>query len=341
MAPENKTNDSPARIDMVNVSKDGIKTSGGVAEKLLANNFDVNALRTNDTLMYDEWKDLDQVVIKAAQERLVAVQQVIGRGLTYNIPDGLGKTVLSWQDSSDIEGASVSMDALSRGQRDRPEYDISYMPLPVIHKDFSFGIREIAASRNGGMPLDTTMAELSARKVSEMIEQIFFQGYSAYTFGGGTIRGLVDFPDVNSGSLAAAWDESAASGTTMVNDLITMKQALIDDKHYGPYGVWIPTEYETALDNDYVSGYPKTIRERLNQVANIDFIQVADKMTGAKVAMVQLTADVIRMVIGLNITVVEWESEGGLKKNFKVMAIMLPQPRSNQADQSGIAIYSE
>ena len=333
--------DSPAQVDVLSVKSGSVLSSGAVAERLLKANFNVNALRTNDTLLYDEWKDIDKVVVKAAQERLVAVQQLIARGLTYNIPDGLGKTVLAWQDASDIEDAQINMDGISKGRRDRSEYDISYMPLPVIHKDFSFSIREISASRNGGMPLDTTMAEMSARKVSEMIEQIFFQGHSAYKFGGGTLRGIEDFPNINSGSLNGHWDASGTTGANIVNDLVTMKQALIDSKHFGPYGVWIPTGYETKLDEDYVSNYPKTIRERLNQISNIEFIQVADKMTSTKVAMVQLTADVIRIVMGLNITTVEWDSEGGLKKNFKVMAIILPQPRKTQGDDCGIAVYSE
>lgn len=330
-----------AQVDVLNVKKGSIKGAGDVAGKLLANNFDVQALRTNDTLMYDEWKEMDMTVIKAAQERLVAVQQMIGRGLVYNVPNGLGKTVLAYQDMSDIDGADVSMHAISKSMRDRPEYDINYMPLPVIHKDFSFSIREIEASRNGSMPLDMTMAQLAARKVAEKAEEIFFQGLSAYTFGGGTLRGIEDYTNANTGSLNAAWDASSTTGKMILNDLKSMKQDLIDEKMYGPYGVFIPTAYETKLDEDYEDQYAKTIRQRLEEMNNIDFIQVADKATATKVSMVQLTEDVIRIVMGLPITTVEWDSEGGLKKNFKVMAIMLPQPRATQEGDCGIAVYSE
>ncbi len=44
--------------------------------------------------------------------------------------------------------------------------------------------------------------------------------------------------------------------------------------------------------------------------------------------MVQMTSDVVRMVIGLDITTLQWETLGGLKVNFKVMAILVPQLRS-------------
>ena len=332
---------SQARIDIISAGRGKVLSSGDVAAKLLANNFNVNSLRTNDTLLYDEWKVLDKVVVKAAQERLVAVQQLIGRGLTYNVPNGLGKTVLAWQDMSDISDAELNMDAISKARRDRPEYDIAYMPLPVIHKDFSFSIREILESRNGSMPLDMTMAEMAARKVSELIEYILFNGYNTYNFGGGSIYGLTDYPYVNSGSLSGAWDSSAIDGPAIINDVITIKQDLLTAKHYGPFGLWIPSEYETKLDEDYRANYTQTIRERLSNITNLAFVQVADKMPSAKVCMAQLTSDVIRMVMGLDITTVEWDSEGGLKKNFKVMAIMLPQPRKTQENDCGIAVYSE
>jgi uncharacterized linocin/CFP29 family protein len=330
-----------AQVDVISRGKGGMVGDGAVAGRLLKANFNINALRTNDTLLYDEWKDIDKVVVKAAQERLVGVKQMMARGLTYNVPDGLGKTVLSWQDQSDISDATVSIDARVTSDRDRPEYGISYMPLPVIHKDFSFNIREIHAARNGSMPLDTTMAEMAARKVAEMAEQMFFQGYSSYNFGGGTIYGIEDYPYVNSGSLSAGWADSDATGQSIIGDVSAMKQALIDAKHYGPYGLWVPTAYETKLDEDYTTNYPVTIRERLAKISNLSFVEVADKMTSTKVSLVQLTADVLRVVVGLEIVTVEWDSEGGMQKNFKVMAIMLPQPRKTQEDDCGIAVYSE
>ena len=55
-----------------------MKGGSGVARRLLAHNFDVNAaLRTNATLLNDEWKDIDSAVLKAAQPRLVGSGAVI------------------------------------------------------------------------------------------------------------------------------------------------------------------------------------------------------------------------------------------------------------------------
>lgn len=313
---------------------------GSTAARLLANGMDVSALRTNDTLLYDEWKEIDKAVLTAYQTRLVGVADLLSRNLSYNIPNGLGTTVLGYQDASDTSDAEINMDGVTRSRRDRPEFDISYLPLPLIHKDFSFSIRELNASRKGNMPLDTTMAGLSGRKVAEMVEQMLFCGASTYTFGGGTIYGYTDEPNRNTGSLSAHWDDSAASGEDILNDVLTMKQALITDRCYGPYMLYIPTGFETKIDEDFKADSDKSIRQRLLEVSGLVGIKVADKLTADNVVLVQLTPDVVRMVTGLSVTTVQWETEGGMKVNFKVMAIQIPQTRHDQDGRCGIAHFS-
>lgn len=318
---------------------------GTVAEKLLANNMDIKKLRSNTVLTYDEWKEIDRVVLQEAQIRLGGVEDLISRGLVFRTK-GLGATVLQYQDESDIEDASVNMDGINKGQRDRPEYDTTLLPLPIVSYDFSYTAREIAASRNvtSGSPLDTRTATKATRKVMEKVEEILFLGNNAYTAGGGTIRGYTDHPNRNTGSLTANWDASAASGTTIKNDMINMKQASINDRHYGPWVCYVPTAYETVLDDDYRGGAGssdnQTIRDRLLKISGIQDIKIIDKLTANNVLLVQPTSDVVRMVEGLAINTIQWESEGGMKINFKVLIIMIPQIRKTQALRSGIQHYT-
>ena len=310
------------------------------AARLLSGGMNTNALRTNAVLRKDEWKQYDTAVIKAAQVRLVGVADVMARGLVYRINNGLGTTVLEYETESDVEAASVNMSGVTKGNNDTVEWDIAYMPLPIIHKDFQINIRKLNSSRTTGQSLDTVTAELSARKVAEKIEEALFTGLSTYTYGGGVIYGLMDEPNRNLGSLTANWDDSAASGTTILADILAMKQASIDDRHYGPWAVYVPTNFETPLDEDYVSGYPKTVRSRLQEIDGIEFVKVADKLTADNVIMVQMTSDVVRMVEGLPLTTVEWTSEGGMIFKFKVMTINIPQIRADQDLRSGVMHWS-
>jgi uncharacterized linocin/CFP29 family protein len=353
-------NQGNAAVDGIVGTGNGIRAMGSVAQRLLANGMNVNALRpwigkdgraymanngvavpvANATLRKDEWKQYDQAILKAAQQRMVGIADLQSRGLTYNISNGLGTTVLEYEDQSDISAAQVSMDAVTRGQNDRPEFDINYLPLPIIHKDFQINVRALNASRTTGQSLDTTMAELAAFKVVELAEQYLFQGWSTFTYGGGTIYGYEDFTHANSVTLSTNWDASDDMGANILSDVRSMKQASINDRFYGPWVLYVPTDYETVLDNDYVSGYPKTIRERILEISGIQDVKVVDKLSEDTVILVQMTSDVVRLVNGLGITTVEWQTEGGMVFHYKIMMIQVPQLRADQNGRTGIVVLS-
>lgn len=329
---------------------------GNTAQRLLASGFNVNALRPwiNErgecfvnmggqsvrvnaaTLRKDEWKHYDEAIIKVAEDRLIGIADLISAGLTYTIPNGMGSTVLEYEDMSDFEAADLSMDGATRGQKDRPQFDIKYLPLPIIHKDFMINTRVLNASRTKGQPLDTTNAELASRKVAEKLEDILFNGASTYTYGGGTIYGYTDYTSRNTYTLSAHWDDSAATGETVLEDVLGMKQKLINAGFYGPYVLYIPTNFETALDEDFKSGSDKSVRQRLLEISSLRDIKVADKLTADEVVLVQMTSDVVRLVQGMPVAPVEWQTEGGMINHYKVMTIQVPQIRSDQSGNCGI-----
>jgi hypothetical protein len=329
---------------------------GSTAQKLLANNMDAGVLRpyiandghfyanvggtarpvANATLRDDEWKHFDQAVLMAARQRLRGIADLQSAGLVYTIPNGMGSTVLAYETLKDITPAELNMDGIARAPGDRPDYGIAYLPLPICHHDYQINARVLAASRTTGAPLDTTMAELAARQVAEKLETIFFQGASTYTFGGGTIYGLEDFTNRNTYSLTANWDDSAATGETMLADVLGMKQASIDDYHYGPWILYVPTNFETALDDEFKSNSDKSARTRLMEIDGLTDIRVADKVTADNVFLVSMTSDVVRLVTGMALTTVEWQNEGGMVTHYKVMAIMVPQIRADANNRCGI-----
>lgn len=336
--------------------------TGPVATKLLANGMNVSVLKpfiapngkayqtmmingkakviqiNAATLRKDEWKQMDDAVIYTAQERLVGVADLYARNLTYPIGNGLGKTVLEYEDISELTEAELTMDAVTPGQKDRVQYDLKYLPLPIVHKDFSYNVRTLNASRTTGQPLDTTTAMLAARQVSEKVEDILFNGASTYTYGGGTIYGYTDFPNRNSVTLSVQWDASAKTGTLILDDVRAMKQASIDAKHYGPWVLYVPTNYETVLDDDFKSESDKTIRQRILEISGITDVKIADKLDDDEVVLVQMTSDVVRMVEGLPIQTVEWQEGGGFTTNFKVLTIMVPQIRADQSGNCGVTV---
>lgn len=335
---------SAAALDYIYRGQGG----GDVAHRLLAANMNPEALRpvspmvANATLRKDEWKQMDAALLPIARQRLVAVQDLISRGLTYNLANAMGTTVLEFEKESDLEAAEIAMDAVTKGNEDRPEFQIGYLPLPIAFKDFSYNIRVLNASRTLGRPLDVTTVEMATRKVSDKVEDMLMNGASTYKFGSGTLYGYTDFPDRNTVTLAQDWDASGKTAVEVLDDVKSLKQALIDDSFYGPYVLYVPTAYETKLDEDYSTSTSvvTTIRERILQVGNIEAVTVNDTLSANNVVLVQMTSDVVRLVVGMQPTVVEWDTMGGLKTNFKVMAILVPQLRSDYDLKCGIAHLS-
>ena len=336
------------------------QASGDVASVLMANNFDAGALRpyvaedgrsyitvngangpqqivhnAPATLRKDEWIHLDTAIIKAAKPRLNVVADMRASGLQYTIPNGLGKTVLEHEAQSDIGPASISMDGIKQGESNRPQFDLRNLPLPIIHKDFSFSARQVAASRNGGSPLDTTTAELAGRRVAEEAEKLALGVGSNFSFGGGSVYGLANFPNRLTKALSAI---NPASYNTVVQEVLEMRKQSTDNNYFGPWVLYYSPAWYAHMDADYDPNNRNetTLRSRLEKIEGINAVKPADYLTGTTLLLVQQTADVARMVIGMDITTVQWESQGGMQLNYKVMAIMVPQVRGDYGNQTGI-----
>ena len=340
---------------------------GNVAAVLMENNFDPNALRpyigadgrsyvttnsgkvdedgkpifnamvtnTTATLRKDEWIHLDRAILKAAKPRLRAVADLRSAGLEYVIPNGLGKTQLEHEAQSDIGPALVSMDGLREGPSDRPLFDLRTLPLPITHKDFQFSARQVAASRSGGgSPLDTTNAELAGERVAEEIEKMTLGISDTYTFGNGTVYGYTNFPERLTKALTAP---TTSNHPTTLSEVLAMRQQSMDNSYFGPWVLYYSPAWGTSMSEDYSAAKGNsTLRTRLMDVEGITSVKQADYLTGTTLLLVQQTQSVARIVVGMDITTLQWESHGGMQLNFKVMAIMVPQLRADFSDQTGI-----
>jgi len=209
------------------------------------------------------------------------------------------------------------------------------LPLPITHKDFMFSARQLLTSRNGGSPLDTSSAELGARKVGESVEKITLGINTGISYGAGQVVGLTNFTgrltQVLTNPTGAGW-----TAATFLNEVMTMRASSVAAYHYGPWMLYVAPGWDIYLDGDFKAASDKTLRERVKALSGITDIQTLDFLTGYQVVMVQMTSDIVRVVVGMDITTLQWDTKGGMQKNFKIMCIIVPQIRGDFNGNTGI-----
>lgn len=313
-----------------------ISTVKDFRSSLLQGELKVNALRTNNILRKDEWKAFDEAVVDVFRHGLTGIEDLRAAGLVRDL-GGLGTMIDEWEMMSDMESANADMSGITPGQKSQPEFELTGVPIPIIHKDFQINIRRLLASRKLGSALDTTMAEVAARKVRDMLEVMVFNGLDNIRSKQYVVYGYTTFPYRNQMPLSGIW---GSTGSDPVADVLTMLEVANANNCDGPYQIYVPRSFWANLYADYDEQKPGTIAERILQIPDIRGIKQASPLDGtagaAEVVMVQLTRDVVDLAIGEDVTNVEWETLGGMQTNFKVMCAMAPRLKRDEEGRCGI-----
>ena len=301
------------------------------------------------SLRKEEWINLDAQVVRAARERLRAWSDLAAVS-SFGGFNAMSKMILEHETMSDAGEAVVDMDGLTDARTDSPAFQLEGVPLPMTHSDFWFSSRRLAVSRNSGTPLDTTMPEMAGRRVAESIEKTLIGTVVGKTYGGAstqiggygrasTVYGYTNFgPRLTKTDLTAPTGSNAA---TTLAEVLEMRDLLTANRFYGPFMLYHSADWDQYLDNDYVltggNVATQTLRDRLRSIEGIQDVRRLDFFTDEfSLLMVQMTSEVARAIDGMPITIVQWESSGGLRLNFKVMAIQVPQLRADYNGRTGI-----
>lgn len=302
---------------------------GSIAQRLLANNLNMECLRTNATLRDDEWEELDRVAIDAFNDPLIAVDDLRSRGLTHDL-GGLGTLVSQYNRISEMNEAEVSMWASMDGENNRVLMDLQNVPVPVIFKDWQLDIRTLESSRRLGEGLDTLYARAAARVIGEKLEDMLFNGLTT-VMGGTPIYGYRTEPNRNTSS-GSDW----GTATNIYPDILTMVGALYGDNVRGPFVLY--------LHNDqYVQTLARTgdtnITWRqfaIDNIPELQDIKLAHRMTAGEGVLVNMDPNTVDLAVAEDFMPVEWEAKGGLSLNFRNLIVAVPRVKSDYHGRSGV-----
>lgn len=290
------------------------------------------------TLTKDSWIMLDEELLRVQQEEINFWEECVTRVQPLVIRNGMAVPVLQHQTMSDIGPATMSMDGLRKGERDRPVVDLRGVPLPITHKDFSYSARELAVSQESKMPLDLVHPAMAMRQCMELREKMALGTLATYTYNGYPIYGVTNYPYRLTKTITAPTAGGWSPNTTYTQ-VLDMIQKAVNKFYRGPYLLLASTPFLQYMEQDYTTdGMGKTLRKRIMETGRVLNVQYSDLLSTSAfiLVLVQMTSNVIRTVRGMKFKTVSWPSQGGMEMNFKVMGIDVIECRSDYGNNTGI-----
>jgi uncharacterized linocin/CFP29 family protein len=297
----------------------------------------VAELRANAQLREDEWRTLDERLIRVAQKRLVVVEFLREQGLVVN--EDLGTLIREYEKTDEFGDADVDMSPSANSGEDKNQYSIDGVPLPIVHKSFQVDRRFLLASRQRGDDLRAQGQSKAARSVAEGIDSLVWDGWGG-SMRGYTADGLTTHPDRNTVTIEDPTD-SNTSTQDLRNDVIAGIEAIEDDEYGGvPLAGFFGRSYWQRLRReDTGTDQERGLLERLrNELADdMMMLEQAPTLADDEAVIFEPSPDVIELAIASDIQNVEWDSGDGFKTNMKVMASITPVVKSDESNQSGVA----
>lgn len=293
-------------------------------------------LTVNSMLRENEWKEVDAAVIEAARYPLIAVNDLISRGLTRPL-GGLGTFVSQWYQSSEMTPASISMSGTGRGDRDLPDLKPAAVPIPVVFKEFSIDLRSLLASRRSGDGLDVTGAVEASRVVAEAQEDMLINGASQISINGATVYGYRTHPNRNADTAGNFGGGDWGTITNIIPTVAGMISAAMADYHYGPYMLYASTvQYNQATLTYYTDGSSETPAQRILKMPQIADFKMLPALADGELLLVQMDRTVTEWATALGQQMREWVSGDGMQIMFRVMAVVAPRIKARYDTKSGL-----
>ena len=292
-------------------------------------------IRNQDALLtIDQWRLLERTVRDAKRFPRQAWDELRAAS-TFNVPNAMGVLKLTHQRGNDPGEATASLNGEVKDIEFREGYDSVDYPLPIISCGFSVGARELAASQNGGaQALDTRQLEKATARVYEYIDDLTI-GARTFVCGYGSVQGYRNFTARSTMTIANPASSWVPSDT--VNNVIAMREALMTMKRSGPYVLYVGRGWDLYLDQDYKSGYPKTVRQRIAEIDGIQRVTTLRRLAGLDMVMVNLGAqNDCRALVGIEPTPIQWKDPRTGRVSLRVMTICAPQMFSDMDGTSGI-----
>jgi uncharacterized linocin/CFP29 family protein len=256
--------------------------------------------RDQAPLTADEWPILDRAVVRTAQSSLVGRRFISLAG-----PFGAGVQVVPHDILGDPGRAPIDLlgndDMAAIGVTERV-----FLPLPLIYQDFWVHWRDLAGSRQLGLPLDMGKAAAAAATAAAAEDRLIFDGHQAPELPGlRTARGRHTLPMSDWGSMGRAFA-----------DVVEGVRVLTAAGFTGPYALVVSPRLYAELNRIFNNTGVLEL-EQVEKLARSG-VYAAAALPEPSALLVDNGADNLDLAIGLDLSTAYVESTN-LNHHFRVV----------------------
>jgi hypothetical protein len=210
--------------------------------------------------------------------------------------------------------------------------------LPIIDSPFSYGWREIAAAETEGFQLDGAARRNSQFKIAEKMESIALDGDASIVVNGAALYGLRTHPKRETRTTGVALN--GATGAQWLAEIVATLKLLHANNFKTPATIYLNwDDWFYASHTEFTAGYPKTIAQRVLEMAGVREVVPADKVAAGQIIALVKDSRVVQVLNGMPmVTRAQFRANPEDDYNFVTMAAVAVEIKFDAEDNCGLAV---
>ena len=291
------------------------------------------------SLPYDVYKRIDATVKRNARSRLNILPIADALGLIRTL--SLGDMEMQVQFGSEVTKANVSMNGNTRAEQDDVDYKQVNISVPMQHKEFQVGVREIIGSEQRGTSVKNVAAERNARVVAEAMEDQIILG-SNVSLSGKQTYGIVNHPNVKNVTGVTNWSLSATTGDQIYAGYTKMYSALFNAGYEGDKLLILPNSWYSSMIRPFSAQYDgMSVIERIMGSPGLVGVVNSSRLVGTYAntpVLLELSPDTFEVLMGADITTAEFANSEPMNVRMMIYAAVSAGIYPDTENGVGIAV---
>jgi len=299
----------------------------------------------------DAYKIIDKSLYDSIEDNMVIANDILGEGNLVNDHNDISKTIVEWYGVDADVDANTSMSGQPKSDGGGATSNVNTLPIPIIRSGWTMPKRNFDAFQQDSISqedLDTRMIAAAGRSIGKEVESLFLEG-SNITVNNSSIPGLLNHPNVNTGSLNEKWNTTFDSD--LVGDIESDILEMINDaqNNGAPAGnsvldVYYPTDATPNLTHTINDNNSRTLMDILEEKPAINSVNPAyylDGLSDYTVLVVYRSPEFMSVERGADFSNVEWEPTGQMVHNWASLGAMVLRVTPSYDDKLPVVKYTK